>query len=107
MTTVLCLRLFNSLEFNMTINVNLSPQLDEMVRQKVASGLYTSASDVVREALRLMEQQGCIRAAKLEKLRHDIRDGIDSGESTRWDPEEIKQEGRKIRAARINATKTT
>lgn len=107
MATVLCLRLFNSLEFNMTINVNLSPQLDEMVRQKVASGLYTSASDVVREALRLMEQQDCIRAAKLEQLRHDISDGINSGESTRWDPEEIKQEGRKIRAARINATKTT
>ena len=45
------------------MNVNLSPQLDEMVRQKVASGLYTSASEVVREALRLMEQQDCIRAA--------------------------------------------
>jgi antitoxin ParD1/3/4 len=87
--------------------MSIYPQLDEMVRQKVASGLYTSASDVVREALRLMEQQDYIRAAKLEQLRHDIRDGIDSGESTRWDPEEIKQEGRKIRAARINATKTT
>ena len=88
------------------MNVNLSPQLDEMVRQKVASGLYTSASEVVREALRLMEQQDCIRSAKLEQLRHDIRDGVNSGESTHWDPEEIKQEGRKIRAARTNAPKT-
>jgi antitoxin ParD1/3/4 len=92
--------LYDSLEVTMTMNVNLSPQLDEMVRQKVASGLYTSASEVVREALRLMEQQDCIRAAKLEQLRHDIRDGTHSGESTLWDPEEIKQEGRKIRAAR-------
>lgn len=99
--------LYNSLVFNMTMNVNLSPQLDEMVRQKVASGLYTSASEVVREALRLMEQQDCIHAAKLEQLRHDIRDGIDSGDSTLWDTEEIKQEGRKIRAARTNASKTT
>ena len=94
---------YDSLKVTMTMNVNLSPQLDEMVRQKVASGLYTSASEVVREALRLMEQQDCIRAAKLEQLRHDIRDGINSGESTPWNPDEIKQEGRKKRAARSNA----
>ena len=80
------------------MNVNLSPQLDEMVRQKVASGLYTSASEVVREALRLMEQQDCIRTAKLDQLRLDIREGINNGESTSWDPEEIKQEGRKLSA---------
>ncbi len=87
----------------MTMNVNLSPQLDETVRQKVACGLSTSASEVVREALRLMEQQDCIRAAKLEQLRHDIREGINSGESSPWNPGEIKREGRKIRAARANA----
>ena len=51
-----------------------------------------------------MEQQDCIHAAKLEQLRHDIRDGINSGEATPWNPDEIKQEGRKIRAARANAT---
>ena len=34
----------------MGMNVNLTPQLEEMVRNKVASGLYTSASEVVREA---------------------------------------------------------
>ena len=88
------------------MNVNLSPQLDEMVRQKVASGLYTSASEVVRKALRLMEQQDCIRATKLDQLRFDIREGINSGESTPWDPEEIKQDGRKLRANRSNTTTT-
>ena len=87
----------------MTMNVNLTPQLEEMVRQKVASGLYTSASEVVREALRLMEQQDRLRAAKLDQLRHDIRDGLNSGESTPWNQEEIKQEGRKRKAARANA----
>lgn len=40
----------------MGMNVNLTPQLEEMVRQKVNSGLYTSASEVVREALRLMDE---------------------------------------------------
>jgi antitoxin ParD1/3/4 len=54
------------------MNVNLTPQLEEMVRQKVSSGLYTSASEVIREALRLMEEQDRLRAARLELLRHDI-----------------------------------
>ena len=42
----------------MGMNVNLTPQLEELVRSKVASGLYTSVSEVVREALRLMEAGG-------------------------------------------------
>lgn len=66
----------------------------------MASGLYASASEVIREALRLMEEQDHARAVKLEQLRQDIRDGLDSGEPTPWIPKEIKQEGRKRRAAR-------
>ena len=84
----------------MTINVNLDPQLEEMVRQKVASGLYTSASEVVREALRLMESQDPPSAAKLEQLQQDIREGMESGEPTPWDADAIKREGRQRRSAR-------
>jgi antitoxin ParD1/3/4 len=69
----------------MTLNVNLSPQLEAMVKEKVASGMYTSASEVVREALRLMQAQDQLRAAKLDQLRHDIREGLESGESTPWE----------------------
>ena len=87
----------------MTMNVNLSPHLEDMVRQKVSSGLYTSASEVVREALRMMEAQDQLRATKLDQLRQDIREGLESGESTPWDAEEIKQEGRQRRAARANS----
>lgn len=63
----------------MGMNVNLTPQLEELVRAKVASGMYTSASEVVREALRLMDEQDRLRAAKLEQLRDDVREGIASG----------------------------
>lgn len=84
----------------MPMNVNLTPQLEEMVKKKVASGLYTSASEVVREALRLMEEQDQVRALKLQQLREAIRDGLHSGDPTAWDPDEIKREGRKRRAAR-------
>ncbi|WP_157271181.1 type II toxin-antitoxin system ParD family antitoxin [Azohydromonas aeria] len=83
----------------MGMNVNLTPQLEEMVRRKVASGLYTSASEVVREALRLMEEQDQVRAARLQQLRSDIREGLESGESEAWDPAQVKQQGRVRRAA--------
>ncbi|MFM1798459.1 MAG: hypothetical protein RLZZ117_737 [Cyanobacteriota bacterium] len=89
----------------MTMNVNLSPQLEAMVQAKVASGLYTSASEVVREALRLMEQQDQLRAVKLEALRADIQDGLASGESTPWSADEIKQAGRKHKASRDTAAR--
>ena len=88
----------------MTMNVNLSPHLEDMVRQKVSSGLYTSASEVVREALRMMEAQDQLRAAKLEQLRQDIREGLESGDPTPWDAEEIKREGRQRRATRATAS---
>lgn len=78
----------------MGMNVNLTPQLEELVRAKVASGLYTSASEVVREALRLMDEQDRLRAAKLEQLREDVRQGIGSGPSQVWNAEDLKREGR-------------
>lgn len=69
------------------------------MHQKVASGLYTSASEVVREALRLMESQDPPGAAKLEQLQQDIREGLNSGEPTSWEAEAIKREGRQRRTA--------
>ncbi|KGO32630.1 MAG: type II toxin-antitoxin system ParD family antitoxin [Desulfoprunum sp.] len=82
------------------MNVNLTPQLESLIKQKVDSGLYNSASEVVREALRLMEQRDRVRAIKLEQLRQDIDDGMSSGDATPWNPEEIKREGRARRKAR-------
>jgi len=84
----------------MTMNINLTPQLEQLVRQKVSSGLYNSASEVVREALRLMETQDRSRAVKLERLRQDIRQGLESGPATPWNVEEMKRAGRKRLAAR-------
>ena len=49
------------------------PQLEEIVCRKVASGMYTSASEVVRKALRLLEEQDQMRAVRLDRLCSDIR----------------------------------
>ncbi|ATQ77858.1 type II toxin-antitoxin system ParD family antitoxin [Massilia violaceinigra] len=78
----------------MTMKIVLAPQFEEMVREKVVSGLYTSASEVVHDALRLMHEHDQVRIAKLAELRHDIQAGLDSGPVVDWDPDEIKLSGR-------------
>ena len=90
----------------MTMNINLTPQLEELVRQKVASGHYSSASEVVREALRLMEREDQIQAAKLAQLRRDIQDGVDSSSAGKLDVDAIKRRGRtRLDAAKANRDK--
>jgi len=89
----------------MGMNVNLTPQLEEMVRQKVESGLYSSASEVVREALRLMDEQDRLRAAKLDQLRQGIGAGLNSGPATAWDAEQIKRDGRTGRRSKARTAK--
>ena len=83
----------------MGMNVNLTPELEGLVRRKVASGMYTSASEVVREALRLMEEQDQMRAVRLDQLRQDVRKGLESGTSKPWDAEALKRQARARRAA--------
>jgi antitoxin ParD1/3/4 len=84
----------------MGMNINLTPQLEEMVRQKVVSGLYTSASEVVREALRLMDEKDQLRVARLKQLQQEVQDGLDSGQAAEWDAAEIKRAGRAKRNAK-------
>jgi antitoxin ParD1/3/4 len=69
------------------------------VKGKVESGLYNSVSEVMREALRLLEERDQLRELRLEELRREIQKGIDSGASTPLDMEEIKARGRKRLAA--------
>lgn len=79
------------------MNVSLTPQLEEFVKQKVRYGLYGSASEVVREALRLLE----VRDRQLEALRKEIAIGTeqaDRGEVAPLDIEAIKREGSRILA---------
>ena len=81
------------------MNISLTPHLEKLVQGKVESGLYNSASEVMREALRLMEERDQLRELRLEELRREIQKGIDSGEATPLDMEEIKARGRMRLAA--------
>ena len=87
----------------MGMNVNLTPQLEELVRAKVSSGLYSSASEVVREGLRLIDEQDRLRQVKFDELRRDVRRGLDIGTSEAWDATSVKVQARARRAAKPTA----
>lgn len=78
----------------MGINVNLTPHLEELVRSKVASGQYTSVSEVVCEALRLLGEQDRCTEAKPERFRGAVSRGLGSGPSESWDAEAVKRHAR-------------
>jgi antitoxin ParD1/3/4 len=61
----------------MTMNVSLTPQLEKYIQKQVASQRYQTASEVVRDALRLLQQNEAYDQARLEALRHDIQLGLD------------------------------
>lgn len=88
------------------INVSLAPQVEPLIQRKLDSGLYHSASEVIREALRLLEERDTLQAAKLERLRHDIDedfDALDRGEDRSLDVESIKRRGHKARGYQHDA----
>ncbi len=60
-----------------TRNINLTEHLDQFVERQVCTGRYGNASEIVREALRLLELQEQEREARLDALRHAAQQGFD------------------------------
>jgi antitoxin ParD1/3/4 len=59
------------------MNVSLTPELEKLVTSKVESGLYQSASEVIREGLRLLDDQDRLRELHLSETRKKIQTGLD------------------------------
>jgi antitoxin ParD1/3/4 len=59
------------------MNVSLTPELAGFVKEQVESGMYHSASEVVRDGLRLLVRQRQDRQARLDRLRAEIALGIE------------------------------
>lgn len=78
------------------MNVSLTPELEKLVADRVSSGRYATASEVIREALRLLEERD-----QLNQLRHEVRLGLEQLDQGRHRPfdgqtvERVKREGRK------------
>jgi antitoxin ParD1/3/4 len=95
------------------MNVSLTPELERLVTEKVESGMYTSASEVIREALRLLKERDELRQTRLAELRREIQVGLDQLEqgqySTYDEPslkalvQEVRTEGREKRARKQNS----
>jgi antitoxin ParD1/3/4 len=91
------------------VNVSLTPELESLVDAKVKTGMYQTASEVIREGLRLLKERDECQA----RLRADVRAGfaeVDRGHYTEYDDRtlptlarQIKAEGRR-RLAKIKNT---
>lgn len=71
------------------MNVSLTPRLEAMIREKVDSGLYNNASEVVRDALRLLDERD-----KESRLRAELAIGlaqIERGETIPWNSGLLEQ----------------
>jgi antitoxin ParD1/3/4 len=59
------------------MNVSLTPELETLVAEKVKSGDYNSASEVIREALRLLKEQDELKRIRREELRREVMKGVE------------------------------
>jgi antitoxin ParD1/3/4 len=89
--------------FPMSLTISLPSELENRVRDHVASGLYGSASEVVGEALRLFESYQTDQIASLAALKTDVSQGIadvQTGHVAAADLAAIKLQGRAVLQSR-------
>jgi antitoxin ParD1/3/4 len=60
------------------VNVSLTPELEELIHERVRSGRYSSASEVVREALRLLADRDELRELRMAEVRAKVAEGLQS-----------------------------
>jgi antitoxin ParD1/3/4 len=63
------------------MTIYLTPYLEEQVKLKVESGFYNSVSEVIREALRLLDERDYLQKRRLEALRKDIAAGVEQADN--------------------------
>lgn len=83
----------------MASSYTLGAHYENFIRDLLASGRYSSASEIIRDGLRALEEREQVRAAKLQALKAAIDEGFASGESESMDMDAIKSEAR-LAAAR-------
>lgn len=59
----------------------IGEHFEQFIKSQLESGRYSSASEIVRDALRLMEEREQLRKIQIDQLRQQIQAGIDSGPS--------------------------
>lgn len=86
------------------MNLSLTDELEAWIEARVATGLYRSSSEVVREALRLLREREELKELRRQELRSAIAKGIgelDAGAAQALDAgllDALKAEGRRRRS---------
>ena len=89
-----------------TRNIALTPHFDQFVQSRVESGRYQSASEVVRDGLRLLEEREEVRQCSALTVRQDIELGWQQSEHEKMvDGPSVFEEIRELSRAKRNATK--
>jgi antitoxin ParD1/3/4 len=87
----------------MATSYSIGKHFEGFIERLIESGRYSTASEIIRDGLRLIEEREQSREAKLEWLRAEIQKGLDSGPGREFDPktlaEEVKLRGRRRLAA--------
>jgi antitoxin ParD1/3/4 len=72
-----------------TMNVSLSDEFVEFVESEIASGEYGTASEVVRDALRVLKRERAARDEKLAVLRRELAIGLEQAQSGRFSEKSV------------------
>jgi antitoxin ParD1/3/4 len=91
--------------YRQPVTVSLTRELEELVNRKIKTGLYHTASEVIREGLRLLEERDRLYHFRLEELRRDVKQGLDQLDRGEGRPLDVgalkarlrKEAGRKAR----------
>jgi antitoxin ParD1/3/4 len=95
------------------MNITLTPELENLINEKVKSGKYDSPGEVIREGLSLLKEHEELKKIYLEKLRGEVQKGIDDMREGRFKTynsteelaDEIIKEGRAEYEIRKNIRK--
>ena len=60
------------------MNISLTPVMEKFVQEKVATGMYNSVSEVIREALRLLISKESISQDRINMLNNEIDKGLNA-----------------------------
>ena len=62
------------------MELSLTPESEALIRERVESGVYASASEVVQDGLRLLAERDAIQESRYRDLREDVRAGFEQTE---------------------------
>jgi antitoxin ParD1/3/4 len=68
------------------MNISLTPELEKFLHEKVDGRLYNSASEVIHEALRLLQERDILQQHQLDELKREISLGIEQANSGQTKP---------------------